>query len=808
MIRKPILGAAILVAPLALLLAWALYNLSALADVNKTSLLVLAEAEIGRKLSVGSLGLSLAGDISIRAKQVILSDDAAFSAEPFARIGELRLTVRFWPLLWRELRIKRILLLQPSVSVIRDGGGQFNVDSLGRRAAPRPESGAEKIQEGAQGTTSASKPRRRLLPPLLAAVRINDGTVRYIDRKRGLDVAIGQVDMALKPADDTGRFVVELKAAILSDKQNSKLTGKVGPVNPAVPLTELPVQALLELQPIDFDVVQRNFPVLVAALPKGLQLRGPVHLRQAEVAGVVRAFSAKATLNADRTEIRWRQDFVKPAGVPLNFACDVNVAQDTVEVRKAELRLRDLHLALDGTIPLRRVGIVKLNFESNRFAAAGWEKVFPALSAYRLSGQVGIMGQVDAERNKYLWRDLDLSFDLPALSFSVPQWQRAIALSQTTLRVRVNRAEQVKTPQALAPRYELAAGEIVVTALAAHANAADRAVRLSGVKSAGEVTLGDAPRYLGDVAANAGKLQTVAFRDLSARLMLSEKIVEIESLKLAALGGKIQTAGEYRFGAAAPVFHLAAHVSGVDIPQFARSVLGAEPKRMRGQLAIETTLSGSGKAWNDIRPTLRGQGSFTLSQGALLDFNLAQQLLTKATGIVGLRSLVPQSVRERYPRIFSARDTAFDELSGSYTLAHELAQLQNVRLAAPDFAARGAGQVDLAGRLEFDGVLLLSRKLSAELTHAVNEVKYLHDKDGRLTLPFKAKGVMPRVEARPDGAAIARALGGGLLQRGLEALRKQIPLSKPGPNEPSEDKEKRPPLEELIRKGLDWLRRR
>jgi hypothetical protein len=80
--------------------------------------------------------------------------------------------------------------------------------------------------------------------------------------------------------------------------------------------------------------------------------------------------------------------------------------------------------------------------------------------------------------------------------------------------------------------------------------------------------------------------------------------------------------------------------------------------------------------------------------------------------IAELRSRVSGSVRERYARIFTARDTVFDELQGSFISTLGAAQFKNVLLLAPDFGARGEGRGNLKGRIDFAGALPLSSQIS------------------------------------------------------------------------------------------------
>jgi len=815
MFRKLFIAVVLLVIVFAFLAALALFNLNAIANANKAKFLALAEAEIGRKVSVGSLGVSVAGDISIRARNLTLEDDPAFSAEPFARIGELRLTARFWPLLWKELQIKRVAITEPSITLIRDRSGKFNFDSLAVHRRER--SADDNSQDRNPSRGGAKKPRRRILPAFLALGKITDGAVRYVDRMRGLDLAIRSLDFDLKPADAEGRFAVEIGAAVLSEKKNGKVAGKVGPIVVGAPLAELPIEARLELEPLDVATLSKNFPGLLTALPQGLQLRGRLQLKEALVKGTLKAFVAKVDLNADHSEVQWRHEFFKAAGVPLHAIFAARVSDDLIELRQSELHLRDLTFAASGMIPLRRLGDVDIAFESNQFAAGGWGKLLPVLEPYRLSGQTRIGGKVRAARKDGVVRHLDLALNFPALAATLPQWRRTISLAKASLHLSATRDDRLTKAQSVAPlpswlpaapAYNFAAAGLVVAPVTSDGQTSKVADRLEDVKTEGQITVaGKTIGYRGQISSSSGKLFKIDFKDLSTTLALADQSLQVSGLKLAALQGTLKAEGEYRFAGDTPSFRLNSQIDGIDIPQFARAFLGAEPKRLRGRLTLDMALSGTGREWENIRPSLHGQGSALVSRGALLNFNLAQQVLRKVTGIVGVGSLVPRSVRERYPRLFTAPDTEFDELKGAFTLANETAQLQNVVLSAPDFGAKGEGRIDFAGRLDFRGELLLSQQMTKDLIQGAGAARYLASKDGRVALPFAAKGVLPRVTAHPELPDSVKKLGSEILQEALEGLRNRPSAPPQDPSEPPDRKEEMSPAEKLIRKGLEWLQR-
>jgi AsmA protein len=81
-------------------------------------------------------------------QNVTVADDPAFSAEPFLRVPSLQVNVEFLPLLWQEVRVSRLVLRAPEVTVIRDKKGRLNVTSLGPTGAR--EEGPTKAEQEAE----------------------------------------------------------------------------------------------------------------------------------------------------------------------------------------------------------------------------------------------------------------------------------------------------------------------------------------------------------------------------------------------------------------------------------------------------------------------------------------------------------------------------------------------------------------------------------------------------------------------------------------------------------------------------------
>jgi hypothetical protein len=165
-----------------------------------------------------------------------------------------------------------------------------------------------------------------------------------------------------------------------------------------------------------------------------------------------------------------------------------------------------------------------------------------------------------------------------------------------------------------------------------------------------------------------------------------------------------------------------------------------------------------------------------------------------ATGVPGLATLVPPRVRTRHAALFSSGDTRFDTLGATVRVADGRATTDDLTIAARDFVLTGQGTMQLDGPLDGVATLRASRDLSTDITADVKEARYLADPDGRIQIPFRVAGTLPKVKVRPDAEFLARAVGRALLDKGLGSL---VGKEKPG--------KKKRPEQELLRRGLDAI---
>jgi uncharacterized protein involved in outer membrane biogenesis len=332
---------------------------------------------------------------------------------------------------------------------------------------------------------------------------------------------------------------------------------------------------------------------------------------------------------------------------------------------------------------------------------------------------------------------------------------------------------------------------------------------LRDLGSDGQVTATNGQTMVsGRILSGNGRVYSMDYKNLDANLSYSKNNTILRSFRANLLNGSVQLKGEYGFDES-PRFAMASEIKGIDFVQLYQYFTADQPD-MRGSLNGNLKLSGRGDQWQEIKTSLRGDGQTEVLNGTLLNFNIADAVLSGATGIPGLTNLINPAVRKKYPETFEAKDTVFKDLQTQLDIGGSRLNLKNLRIAAAQFKVEGDGWVDFERRVDFRGVVRFSPALSGDIAGAVREIRLLFNKNNELEIPFTLSGQMPNVRPKPDASYLAKSLQRGLFQRGAEELQQQLFGSKerrtPDDRQPDQERQPRPSSpEDLIRRGLEGL---
>ena len=90
---------------------------------------------LGRPVEISSARIQLLPHPGFDLEGFVVHDDPAFSAEPMLRAEDVTASLRLWSLLRGHLEISRLSLKDPSLNLVRDASGHWNLEKLLERAA-------------------------------------------------------------------------------------------------------------------------------------------------------------------------------------------------------------------------------------------------------------------------------------------------------------------------------------------------------------------------------------------------------------------------------------------------------------------------------------------------------------------------------------------------------------------------------------------------------------------------------------------------------------------------------------------------
>ncbi|HEX9444762.1 MAG TPA: AsmA family protein [Candidatus Binatia bacterium] len=664
-------GATLLV--LVAVTALALMNLNSLINRNKAYLLAKAQESLGRQLGVGDIALTLWGGIGVRLKQFSLSDDPAFSKEPFVRAADLQVNMKLLPLLRKELQVRNLVLHEPVINVIRDKSGQFNFSTIGGAKEKREK---EKVEREKKEKAAGAPPALEV-----ALVDVDGGEIHYLDNARGVDFRATQVDFKIKDINYDRPIDVTLEAAVLgAAKQNFKLKGRVGPVGPKADFTNLPIEGDIELDTISLANLEKTLPGFSQKLPKGLGLAGNV--------------GAKSRVTG-------------------------RLGKDTLP-------------DVSGTLSLSGV-----------------------------SARVPALAQPVT--------DLNAKINFTGSNAELPESAFHIGKSEVRL------AAKIASFTPLNMSYRISSPELNLADLKGATEGRKKAEVLKDLKGEGTVLVKNgAVTSRGNFTSPGGAIADGDYKDLKTTVALADRVATIDSLTLGAFAGGLAAKGRYDMRETVPRFGGTVNVKAMDVTELSRAFAPGKAQNVRGLIDMDLDVTGSGKGWDAIQKSLKGQAKAEVKNGALVDVNLAESVMSNGIPV----NLVPADIRKKYPAIFSSKDTEFKQMKASAVIGDGRARTDDLVVSAAEFETQGRGWFAFDRTVDFKAVLTFSQQLSQDILSKAKEAKGFANDKGQIEVPFTLSGKLPGAKPKPDMNYIARAMQKGFMDRGLESLMGKKPKNK------------------------------
>ena len=186
---------------------------------------------LGRKAAIGDLSLSILGG-QVSAANISIADDPAFSNSPFLTAKNVEIDVELLPLIFsKKLNITGITLDAPSISLLSDPNGKWNISSLAG-STPKSETSTSGAPSG-----SLSIAKLEITGGKLLVGKVNSSAK---------PLTIENLNIEVEDFSSTTQFPFTLSAD-LPGSGDLKMEGKAGPLAPV----GVPLQASLRVQKLD-----------------------------------------------------------------------------------------------------------------------------------------------------------------------------------------------------------------------------------------------------------------------------------------------------------------------------------------------------------------------------------------------------------------------------------------------------------------------------------------------------------------------------------------------------------------------------
>jgi uncharacterized protein involved in outer membrane biogenesis len=290
--------------------------------------------------------------------------------------------------------------------------------------------------------------------------------------------------------------------------------------------------------------------------------------------------------------------------------------------------------------------------DSNRFDLGALGQTVVALQKQKITGQAQVNANVAMAANK---PSIDGTLKLTDVALSPGGKLPGLSGLSGDLRMNGNRADigplnftlgsgratlvaHASSLQPLSATYEFSAAQMKTAGLVP-SRPEDEV--LNDLQLAGSAS--GAPSELAVTAnlkSSSGNLNHVAYRNLGLAARYADRRADVKSLTLDAFGGSIGAAAQAEL-AATPRFNVMANLSNVDIQQALASQGAKAADMIRGILTGSVKVAGAGGNFDQVKPTLAGNGRMAVKNGKLIGVNVVATALQKVDNVPGIGALLP-----------------------------------------------------------------------------------------------------------------------------------------------------------------------
>jgi hypothetical protein len=520
----------------------------------------------------------------------------------------------------------------------------------------------------------------------------------------------------------------------------------------------------------------RSLPFLKQMLPAALATEGTISA-YSQFEGTWANLRIGALIRADKSEVRYRDWFRKPAGRSAEFKARIAWHKNGLALHESELTLGDSKMTLSGVTEETPEPRLQLRLHSDSSRLASWGQMVSPLSFSGVGGTIrldivfrknfaladgwnirGKLKLTDATlRHKETGKKIDdLNADISFLGTEALLENGSFRVGSSRITIAAKVAD-LSQPSA---RYTLGSPELNPADLPTFP--ASQANRIRHVTANGEIQWPNGvPSLQGTISSSEGSLEDIPYRKLQGNITWSPKGIRFKNLSLQALSGVLRSDGYWSEQPQRLTW--TSQIESMELESLLRQKFPQLRNLIEGQLHLSGQFDAATQNGALVAETLQGSGESVIHHGTIRDFNLITKIIPS-----GGDSLSSKVSSRLFSPLVNRPDTPFDTLKAKFRIERQGVRADDLLLTTPDYTITGTGRVGFDRTTQWDGLLVLSPRITQELQHEYKMIRYLLDRRGRLAISFKAEGRFPNVKVRPENRALAQALRRGFSQKAGE----------------------------------------
>ncbi len=706
-----------------------------LVDLNKykRQIIGFAKPYLGRDIDFGNIKLTVLKGLGAEIQGLRIAENPEFGKGDFLDMERLRIKVKLFPLIKKQVQVKELILDKPVVRLIKNTEGKYNFGDL--MSSPGNGHSDTESSKKKDGETGKKNGNALFAGFMVSKFTLNQGKIDFVDEftTHGTAVTntIDLLDMQFTDVSLDNPIHVYLAARIPEGaKQNLTIKGAIGPLGNGTDMKRLLTDIALRAEKLNPDFIIALYPSVKEILPKDINFSGLLGIEMT-AKGNIGDLQAQCTLEMNDLDIRYGETFRKPKLTPCQISIMANKTGDDIQLHPSVITMHTMSLKTSGKIAGLTNPRFDIALETDRTPMKGWESLVPALKEYEPDGSFTFRGSVKGTLEDM---SANLQFSSPSL---------AVNISQAT-----NTSKDAASSKDVFESMDM-------TVQAMKKN--------SGIKGSGNLEI------------KKGEVLSAHFEKMQTQFNYQDEVLGIHGFQAHVFQGDISMDGEVVPGKQSWVMKPV--ITNINIAE-AVDAFTQYKGVLKGVLSGSVTANSNGI--DTQKGAIDASGSFRLDQGEIMNVNLVDTAMDALFGIKGVSMFAEEGSELEKHKI-----TQFDSMDGDFSMTRNKINLKKVAMhnihtaKVTETDAFVDGLIDCnADSLKLKGKIVLSREYSAKLAKKTEQLNALLNPESRMVLPISITGSLRKPMPILDIPYVTSAMAKYYGRKELEKLENKISPSK------------------------------